>query len=701
MAHNDRSVFTVICLTGTSALVAQLLIVRECIAQFFGNEFVITLILFSWLFLGGMGNRLARFIHRQILPATKNRLAWVSLFLATAPVFQIYAIRCLRDVFFIHGSEAGFYSTFCFIFLTMAPYGLMVGIALPYSLFTLADHQPDYTGTRVYMADNLGNVAGGILFTFVLVLLPGPFWSIFVTSLLLLSGICFLFQSTSFRGWAVCVATCAVLTVLISGLFLEKPSLAPNEGKLVYYKESRYGRITVHQDGELYTVFTDGSPIFSTGDLISAEETVHYPLSQIDDPKRILFVSAQAGMMAEIEKYGPQTVDYVELNPDISAVLFKFNILHEKKGITNVIHQDARRYLSRTNALYDAVIVNLPDPATFQVNRFFTDRFFSLVKEHLAPGGIFSFSAPGYENYLAEPMRQKLSSLFNTVSDYFAHVVLIPGNRVFFLCKDQPVDTDIPKRLLKKGIPTQYVGPYYNGNVTPARIDELNRLMDVSTPKNGDLSPHLIRLMMAEWFAVHQTSPTGFIIGVTVLLLVYLLSIKKTEFILFTTGFVTMGTEILTIFAVQIFFGYIYSQIGLIVTVFLAGLLPGAWIGRRWQGDKRKLLFLVDALFIVLLLVFVFTSGSGKMLQPLLFFHFFGLLISLGCGCQFPLVLHLMSNDDSAAVRSFSADLIGAAFGVLLTSVFFIPWFGIIGAAWGLIGIKCLSLICSIRFRHQ
>ena len=39
-----------------------------------------------------------------------------------------------------------------------------------------------------------------------------------------------------------------------------------------------------------------------------------------------------------------------------------------------------------------------------------------------------------------------------------------------------------------------------------------------------------------------------------------------------------MGAEILVIFAFQIFFGYIYLQIGLIVTVFLAGLLPGALI---------------------------------------------------------------------------------------------------------------------------
>jgi hypothetical protein len=43
--------------------------------------------------------------------------------------------------------------------------------------------------------------------------------------------------------------------------------------------------------------------------------------------------------------------------------------------------------------------------------------------------------------------------------------------------------------------------------------------------------------------------------------------------------------------------------------------------------------------------------------------------------------------------QTFSADLIGAAFGTLMTSVVLIPYFGIIWAAAGLIGLKILSLI--------
>jgi len=58
---------------------------------------------------------------------------------------------------------------------------------------------------------------------------------------------------------------------------------------------------------------------------------------------------------------------------------------------------------------------------------------------------------------------------------------------------------------------------------------------------------------------------------------------------LFSTGFLTMGSEILVIFVYQILYGYIYVQIGLIVTIFLAGLMPGAMLGEKLRrGGKVK-----------------------------------------------------------------------------------------------------------------
>jgi len=689
----------VIIATGISSVVTQLLIIREFLAQFQGNEFIIALILFNWLVLGGIGTILARWVIRDLWVATANRLGWLSLILAGMPAVQILAIRFLRDVFFIHGSSVGFYPTLSYSFLIMAPYCLMIGFVLPYSLFVIRAEKPDYPGARIYIIDNLGDVSGGALFSFALVFLVTPLKAVFLANLPLLLTACLLLSRNFFRSRiAIYLGTGMTFIVLIAGIFLEPSSLFPPEGKLVYYEESRYGRIEVQQDHEQFTLFVGGVPQFGSQNLSMAEETIHYPLAQLSRVQNILLISAEGGMMTELEKYHPASIDYVELDPKVAEVEFRFKMIKKSPGL-KVIYQDGRSYLADSNKIYDAIIVNLSEPDTFQINRFFTDRFFDLARRHLARHGVLSFAMKGFENYLAEPQRQKLSSLYNTVNDYFKHVLLLPGQKIFFLCSSQPLNTDIPALLARKNISTRYIKGYYYGNLTHERIERLNDLMDPKAPKNRDDYPQLMRLMFQQWFAKFSTSPTGFIAVLAVVCMVYLVRISAEEFVLFSTGFTVMGSEILVIFAFQIFFGYIYFQIGLIVTVFLAGLLPGAWVGDRLRYRSKQTLALADGLLILLMVVLIVALRQGSYRLPVSFFLFYGFVVSLICGFQFPVALYLRGGDAPAVTQTFSADLIGAAFGTLITSVVLIPYFGIIWAAAGLIGLKMLSLV--IIFGHH
>ena len=690
--RNERVITRVVIATGISSVVTQLLIIREFLAQFQGNEFIIALILFNWLILGGIGTILARWVTRDLWGATANRLGWLSLILAMLPGVQILAIRFLRDVFFIHGSSVGFYPTLAFSFLIVSPYCLMVGFVLPYSLFVIRAKNPDYPGARIYIIDNLGDVSGGALFSFALVFLVSPLKAVFLANLPLILATSLLFYTFSRSRVAVYLGVGLTLVILIACIFLEPISLLPREGNLVYYKESRYGRIEVQQDHEQYTLFVGGTPLFGSQNLTMAEETVHYPLAQLPRVHHVLLISAEGGIMTELEKYRPDSVDYVELDPNVAEVGFRFGLI---KRIPNmkVIYQDGRAYLANSNKIYDAIIVNLSEPDTFQINRFFTDRFFDLARRHLAPHGVLSFAMKGFENYLAEPQRQKLSSLYNTVNDYFSHVLLLPGQKIFFLCSSQPINTDIPSLLARKNISTRYIKGYYYGNLTHERIKRLNDLMDPKAPKNSDDYPQLMRLMFQQWFAKFSTSPIGFIAVLAVVCIVYLTRISSEEFALFSTGFTVMGSELLVIFAFQIFFGYIYLQIGLIVTVFLAGLLPGAWFGDRFRNRSKQTLALADGLLILLMGLLIVALKQGGYHLPVSFFLFYGFVISLICGFQFPVALYLRGGEAPAVTQTFSADLIGAAFGTLMTNVVLIPYFGIIWAAAGLIGLKLLSLM--------
>jgi spermidine synthase len=662
------------------------------LAQFQGNEFVIALVLFNWLFLGGAGTIAAHWITQRIWRPTVGRLGWISLFLAGLSAVQILAVRELRDVFFIHGASVGFYPTLVYTFLTIAPYCLVLGFALPYSLYVIQTDNPDFPGTRIYITDNLGDVSGGALFSFALVYIVTPLQAALLANVPLIAATYLLLQSSPSHRFLKILGTGATIAILIGCVLSEKSSLAPAEGKLVHYRESRYGRIEVHQDQDQYTLFIGGNPLFSSQNLVVAEETIHYPLAQLEQANRILLISAEGGMLKELHKYRSLAVDFVELDPQVADVQFRFNLLETIPGL-NVIYQDGRAFLAQTEKIYDAIIVNLSEPDTFQVNRFFTDRFFELARNRLSEQGVLSFSMQGFDNYLAEPQRQKLSSLYNTVSEYFDHIVLLPGQKIIFLCSSQPIETDIPARLESQGIRTTYISGYYYGNLTPERIERLNGLLDRTTPKNRDDFPMLMRLMFSQWFAKFATSPAVFMVVLAVLTVIYLLRTTREEYVLFSTGCMVMGSEILVIFAFQIFFGYIYLQIGLIVTIFLAGLLPGAWLGERLRRREKRILIFTDGLMIALMALLILALKQGADQLPVAFFLCFGFVVSLACGFQFPIALHLRGGDAPAVARTFSADLMGAACGTLITNVVLIPYFGIIGAAVGLIGLKLTSLM--------
>ncbi len=693
MKNPERAIARLVVATGVASVVAQLTIIREYLAAFQGNEFVIALILFCWLAWGGIGTWGARLLGRSARACHPAALGHLSLVLAVLAPMQLAAVRLLRDVIFIPGTSVGFYPTLLYVALGTAPYGLLVGFLLPYSLFVLrCCGRSDYPGARIYILDNLGDAAGGALFAFVLVYWTTPFQAAALAGLPLVAAALALPARGNRPPVARWALAAAVLVAMLCGGLLERRTLAPLSGRLVHYEESRYGRIIVLRESEQTTLLKDGLPVSGTQNAALAEETIHYPLAQLDRPAAVLLVAAEGGMLRELAKHRPQQIDYVELDPAITAVQFRYNLLAPIPGL-NLRHRDGRAFLRDHDTRYDAIIVSLPEPDTFQVNRFFTDEFFALVSRRLAPGGVFSFSMEGFDNYLGAHQARKLATLYHTAARHFDHVQLLPGLRIFFICRRQSVHLDIPDRLARREVETRYIRGYFDGNLTPERIAKLASLATAPAAANTDFRPRLMRIMFDQWFARFETSPLVFYLIIGAGLTVYLWRMTRAEFVLFSTGFTTMGSEILVIFAFQVLFGYIYFQIGLIVTVFLAGLLPGALMGSRLVSRARSVLALGDVLLMFLVGGFILALATAGERLPAGFFLVFGFLVALVCGFQFPAALTIEGGRSGAVARTFSADLMGAATGTLITSVVLIPYAGVFVAAAALIGLKIISLI--------
>ena len=556
MKKSDDAVVTLVFFTGVSSVVSQLLLIREFLAQFSGNEFVIALIFFNWLVLTGLGTLVATYgagLNRSRVSA--DTLTISSYFLSCFPVVQILFLRYLKSVFFIHGTSHGFYPVMGFSFALMAPYCIVMGFVLPYSLFLLRQYYPPKSGTFVYLVDGMGDVTGGALFSFVLIFFFTPCGSLILSGMLLYLGT--IYFSRVCKG-SPCV-TLMVPAVFATGFFLEGPSLEPQEGTLVDLKESLYGRIAVHEEQDQFTLFADGVPMVSSSHTALAREIVHYAMCQIPVSDDVLLLSGEAGIMAEIFKYHAKRIRYIELDPDVSRALINYGMITPIPGMI-IINEDARKWLSRTDEIFHAVLMNMPEPDTFQANRFYTDEFFHLVHARMADTGIFGFHMDGYDAYITDAQLAKVSVIHATLKNHFPHVALIPSDNLFFLCRNYPIDMDIPKCLADKGISAPYLTNTYYGNVSRMKTDMLVQIIDHTAPINQDQAPRLIPIVYGTWFEKFNTSPLVFALVIACLCVFYLFSVSRGQYVLYTTGVVAMGSEILIIFLYQILWLHLFQD---------------------------------------------------------------------------------------------------------------------------------------------
>jgi spermidine synthase len=681
--------------TGISSIAIQIITVREFLSQFAGNEITISLVLFCWLMVGGFGSLVSKYFTKRSVTA----YSVIALVTALFPLIQISAIRVFRDSIFIHGESPGFYPIFFFTLAFSAPYAFLIGFLLPYSLSVIRAQGGEFSSGQLYVTDNIGDISGGVLFSFILVYLLSPFQIIVITSsLLILVSLVLLIRAKEYLLFAVGVlSVTAFLYVALEKGFELKTLQSQYGPDIVSYRESPYGRIVLTEEERQYTIWESGSPTYSTFTITAAEEKVHYPLSQVDYIEDVLLVGGGIGeTLDEIMKYSPRRIDYVELDPALINTARTYGLL-DPEGKVTIVFADGRRYIATSHHRYSAIILDLPEPDTFQVNRFYTSEFFSCCKKILTRGGILSFSLLANPNYLSEEQVKKLSSIYNTLREHFKHVLLIPGEEIYFLASDEGLSADIPLKLRRKSIATSYIEGFYYGNVTEERIRFINESINSDEPVNTDLRPRVVNIMFQEWFKKYGTSPNWFIAVLIAVIAGYVSMIRKEEFVLFSTGFAVMGVEMLIMFSFQVLYGSIYLKVGVVITSFLFGLLPGAILGNRWKRGGRDMLIRAEAGMILLLMIYLVWASFYQALMPELTFFLYGFFFSMLCGVQFPVAAEIIGEEYSPAAGLFAADLVGAGAGTLAIGTLLIPLLGIQAAVAALILLKAASTVVLLK----
>ncbi len=650
---------------GLTSLLSQVMILRELTVSFYGNEFFIGLVLASWLAWVAVGSGLGGKLLNKI-KETSGLL--ISLYFLVGLFFflEIFLIRFLKGWIGMPGEIPNLIIAGLTALLTPAPLCLLLGLWWTCATRMFSQGKAQLVN-RAYFIETLGFILGGILFSLFLVNLQFPWMANF-----------------QFKGQ-----------------------------NLLESVNSPYGNIAVTKIGEQYNFYESGLLLGSEEEIQFSEDLIHLSLLQHPSPQKVLLIgNGFNGAVNEILKHQPEKIYYLELDPKLIELSQKYISQEFKEVLTHpavkIINTDGRYFLQGTKEKFDAILLNLPDPSTALINRFYTQEFFEKAKEKLAPNGIFATYLTFSPSTPGKNLENLNASIFRTLKKVFNQVIVLPEETNFFLASQNENLTYnfeiLIQRFEQRNIETKFLTKeYITYRLSNDRIEKTLALFEKNekAKENKDFKPiayfyqtlfwldrfypqfsnFFKQLVSAFWLVF-----AGALIFLTLLLLKRRKGWRKNFSLLSVAiaGFSLMALEIIIIFSYQITIGYLYYRIALLIAALMAGMALGVWYGNK-KGRPHKVAptfhLLLIMFCVILFLAFPFLSKiPSGLTAEIIFLICAGVAGFLGAAIfSFANQLYLSSQSDPHKKTGtiYAVDLAGSCFGALLPGLILIPVFGV------------------------
>ena len=661
-------------LIGFTATIAQIILMRELMVVFYGNEISLGVMLASWLLWTALGsNLLGRFIARAGNPA--RWMAGLQVLLAFILPTTILAVRASRGILrAVPGEVLGPAPMLLTSLVTLSCFcavsGCLFVAGSRLHARELSSSSAWATGS-VYLLEAAGSALGGILASLMLIRWLNSIQVALLVGLLnLLAAANLTIRKLSSRliASAILVAVVGFL-VLPAGRQMEVRSLArlwPGF-QLVATSNSVYGNLTVVETKGSRSLFENGLLMFNAPDVATAEEAVHFALLEQPSPKSLLLIGGGAGggLLQALQHPSLERVDYVELDPavlDLAEQYFPEQWAAARADPrVQVHHADGRLFLKSTDRIFDVIIVNLPAPQTAQLNRFYTVEFFREAADKLSASGILSFQLPAAEEYISPELGDFLRCINKSLREVFPVVTVIPGQTVHFFAAKQAGNLaadhlELLSRLRSRHLRTSYVREYYIPfRMMPDRMLDLERQIQprAETMANRDLAPIAYYFDVELWStqfnrgyrqifeSIARTSFTRLLAWAGVLLLAVAAALawlpRRDARIragagscVAAAGLTSISLEVLLLLGFQAIYGYVYHQLAIVIAFFMAGMAVGSWLSLRRRpsnevtlAQRRRMLILTGlqllaALSALLLYVCLVSLAGVRDLRTLL-----------------------------------------------------------------------------------
>jgi spermidine synthase len=336
--------------------------------------------------------------------------------------------------------------------LTVLPIAISFGFNFPAVIVLHAGTACPNSGrstavARAYAANTMGAVAGSLITGFWLVPWLGSFRVIaFAAGVNLLLAITLEYHSLPRRNLAL-VANGLLLLLAVfvgSSSFLHNRSLLSLSA--VLYGNSYQGHLTLGEIAETNALmfFEDGIndsvAVFrsdnyvalringkvdaSTGDARTQLLLGHLGAAFAPPPRRVLIIGFGSGMTASAVARYPdvEQIDCVEIEPAVVRAApylesLNRNVLSDPR--VHIIFDDARNFLLASRDQYDLIISEPSNPWIAGIATLFTNEYYAVVRQRLAPGGKFVQWVQGYSLAPAD-----LRMIIATLAPHFPEITL-------------------------------------------------------------------------------------------------------------------------------------------------------------------------------------------------------------------------------------------------------------------------------------
>jgi spermidine synthase len=727
---------------GLFSIAAQTLLFREFVTTFEGNDISVGVFFASWFLWIGLG---ALVVRRAGTAETPPGGPTEFLFLAYLPAFvlqavltiqarelaglQSYALWSIRDILLVSA-------------IVNAPISFVTGALFPIACRWFAADPDGQSGklpiSNVYSLEAAGSFAGGIGVTILLGMGMSLAVIFFVLALVLSASVFAVQLARNLSRADVKVGvrriTCAFSFLAVLGVCLclalgaDKTLMdyvrAVKWSKLLP-KEALTGSFQTAQAEYLYGTYQDqwvaireGGVTEALPDESAAGRVAAVTLCQKPDARNVLVVGTGLGLCRELLKL-PQieTVTWAHCDRQYELKVNRF-IPAELRVTDPRLHLlagDVRALLAEKRELYDIVILNLPDATSSVLNRYYTAEFYRQAKQALTTDGVLAVRVAGGENIMGTELVNLGASTKRTLEQVFSRLVLAPGEDSWFIASDSQTITGEPGSLRDrfasiKGAdrvlaPDALLSVYLPDRAAAALESYARADLPERFLINHDSRPltHLYSLLLAakqsgapaarlvKHFAL--AGPLPFLVPIMVLVVlrvVYALRPARQgspsgfdgDFLVFSTGAAGIGAVIVLMYLYQTRFGSLYLHIGVVSSLFMAGLAVGATLARRLLARRRETrteVLLLVVVFVHSLLLCAIALRPSEPWSHAVFALTF-VLCGLCTGFYFPIAAGRLADcgfeTGRAASMLESADHFGAVAGGAVTSLALVPVLG-------------------------